>query len=216
MWLDILVQIIGFIAIGMNLIAVQFNKHWKIVAFCTFGSFLFGVQYAFLGAYTGVVMEAVGWIRNFVFIRQVQLGKPTRKLIYLFSIITLILGVISIILSWDKSIEAVLRWSSDITIATILSVGISIVAIVAKVLSTVAYGIENPHRIRMIKLPVSILWFFYNVIAFSIAGVINEIMSVCSITIAEFRFKNKKPVCSEQTGLNTNKDDNQITNRPLE
>ena len=83
MWFEILVQAIGFIAIAMNLIAVQFNKHWKIVTFNTLGSFLFGIQYAFLGAYTGVVMEAVGWIRNIVFIRQIHLKRPTKKLIYL-------------------------------------------------------------------------------------------------------------------------------------
>lgn len=217
MWFDIFVQVIGFIAIGMNLVAVQFNKHWKIVTFNTLGSFLFGIQYLFLGAYTGVVMEAVGWIRNIVFIRQVKLKKPTKKLIYLFSVITLISGIISIILSWDKSILAVKRWSSDLTIATALAVGISIISIIAKILSTVAYGIENPHNIRMLKLPVSGLWFFYNIIAFSIAGVVNEVMSICSILIAEWRFKNKKSDCTKQTDLkNQNEKDDYITNHPLE
>lgn len=205
MWFDIFVQVIGFIGIAMNLIAVQFNTHGKIVAFNTLGSLMFGIQYVFLGAFTGVVMEAVGWVRNIVFIRQVKKGKPTKNLIYLFSAITFITGITTIILTWNASIEAVKRWSSEQSVATILAVSISIISIVAKILSTVAYGIKNPHSIRMLKLPTSGLWFFYNIIAFSIAGVINETMTICSILIAEWRYKNidKKTACeTSQTAEN--------------
>lgn len=197
MWFDIFVQILGFIAIGMNLIAVQFNRHFLIVLFASLGSFLFGVQYFFLGQFTGVCMELIGIIRNVVFIERVNKGKPMKNCILLFCAITFLIGTTSIIMSWSKSVSSVSMWTSNLVLATILAVGISIISIVAKILSTFAYGIENPHKIRMLKLPTAGLWIFYNFIAFSIAGVVNELMTITSIIIAEIRYK--KTVCKKQT-----------------
>lgn len=204
MWFDIFVQILGFIAIGMNLIAVQFNKHFYLVLFASLGSLLFGVQYLFLGAYTGFLLELVGIVRNIIFMQRIKERKPMKTAILLFSLLTFIIGVVSIIMTWDASIKAVSHWSTNLTICTIFAVGISVISIVAKILSTFAYGIENPHKIRMLKLPTSVLWILYNLIAFSIAGVVNEIMTITSITIAEIRYK--KTVCNKQTALNSDKD----------
>ena len=53
MWTDILIQAIGFIGIGLNLIVIQFNKHWQILLLKTLGSVLFVVQYILLKACLG-------------------------------------------------------------------------------------------------------------------------------------------------------------------
>ena len=181
--------------------AVQFNSHAKIVIMRTIGSFLFGVQYIMLSAYTGVVMEAIGWIRNLLFIYLVKKNVSTKPWIVFFSIITVILGATTIYLSWDKSILAMGRWTDDISLATTLAVGISVISIIAKVLSTVAYGINDAHRIRQLNIPTCSCWLVYNFIAFSIAGILNEIMTLCSVTVAEVRYaKNKqKADCKKQT-----------------
>ena len=192
MFLDVFIQVIGFIAIAFNLLAVQFNSHAKIVIMKTVGSFLFGVQYLLLSAYTGVVMELIGWIRNFIFIRLVKKNKNTKPWIIFFSLITVVIGVTTIALSFEASVKAVLWLGGSYTFATILTVGISILAIIAKVLSTVAYGINNAHKIRMLNVPTCSCWLVYNFVAFSIAGIINEAMSLCSIAIAEWRYKTPK------------------------
>ena len=189
---DVVIQLIGFLGIFLNIISVQFNTHKKIMIFKTLGSFLFALQYLLLGAYTGMVMDIIGTIRNIIFTDAVQKKKSTKPYIIFFSILTLVLGIATIILTWDKSIEAVSKWSSDHLVATILAVAISIISIVAKLLTTVAYGIENPHTIRMVNLPSSTCWLVYNFVAFSLAGMFNEILVISSIIIAEIRFKKKK------------------------
>ena len=190
MFYDIFVQVLGFIAIAMNLIAVQFNSHGKIMLFKSLGSLLFCLQYLFLGAYAGMVMDLIGTTRNIVFAHNVKKDRSNKWYIILFSIITVVLGILTIIFTWDKSIQAVSRWSTDIKTATIFAVSVSIISIIAKLLTTIAYGFKNPHAIRMTNLPSCSLWIIYNIVAFSLAGIVNEVMSIISIVIAELRFKN--------------------------
>jgi glucan phosphoethanolaminetransferase (alkaline phosphatase superfamily) len=157
---------------------------------------MFGIQYLFLGAIPGLVVEFIGWIRNVVFIYTVKKNKNTKFWIWFFSAITVVAGVVTIALSWKTSIEKISMWSKNITVCTILAVGISVVAIVAKVLSTIAYGIKNPNTIRKLNLPTSSMWLFYNFVAFSIAGVINEAITIISNLIAQWRYR--KPKNKEQ------------------
>ncbi len=191
---DIFVQLIGFVAIFVNIISVQFNTYKKIIFFKTLGSLLFATQYLFLGAYAGMIMDLIGAIRNIVFTSVVRKNKSTKPYIIFFSILTLVLGVLTIILTWEKSIIAVSKWSNNFKIITFLTVLISVISIIAKLLTTIAYGINNPHKIRMLNLPSSSCWVVYNVIVLSLAGILNEIFVVSSIIIAEIRYKNDRKI----------------------
>ncbi len=170
MLFEIFVQALGFIGIGLNIWAIQYNKHWQVILLKTLGSLMFVIQYVLLGAYTGAAMDIIGIIRNVTFIFLVKKGKSTTVGIIIFSIITVALGVFS----WEGYI--------------------SILAIFAKTITTVAYGIKNARIIRMFNLPSSACWLVYNLISFSLAGVLNEVFVLCSIAVAEIRLalKNKK------------------------
>ena len=175
MWADILIQAIGFIGIALNIIAVQFNKHWEIILFKTLGSALFVLQYILLEAWTGAAMDGIGILRNVIFIFTVKSGKPTFLWVIFFAALTVVLG------------------------AATFEGWISFLAIGAKLLSCIAYGIDNPRTIRYLGLPTSMLWITYNSIHVSIAGVINELLVTASIIIAEIRFieavkKNKNKI----------------------
>ena len=167
-----LIQGIGFVGIGLNLIAVQFNKHWQIVLLKTLGSAAFVLQYVLLKAWTGAAMDGIGILRNVIFIFAVKNGKPTFIWIILFAALTLILGAVTFE-GW-----------------------ISLLAITAKLLSCISYGINSARTIRMLNLPSSGLWLTYNYLHFSIAGIVNELLVITSIIIAEFRlyYKNKKEI----------------------
>ena len=191
MFFDILIQVIGFVGIALNILSIQFNKHWKIMLFKTLGSLAFVIQYIFLGAWVGMVMDLIGSIRNIIFTLNVKNNKSNKWWIILFSFITVIAGVVTIILTWEKSIGYASNWSNDPSVVLGIAISISIISIVAKLLTTIAYGFKNPHLIRMINLPSNMCWVIYNVVAFSIAGVVNDLMCLGSIIIAEIRFKNK-------------------------
>ena len=191
MFLDVLIQIIGFVGIALNILSVQFNTHWKIMLFKTLGSMTFVIQYILLGAWVGMVMDLIGSIRNIIFTLNVKNGKSNKWWIVFFSLITLIAGVTTIAMTWDKSIGYASNWSNNANTVVIIAVSISIISIVAKLLTTIAYGFNNPHVIRMVNRPSNACWVIYNLVAFSIAGVINDLMCLGSIVIAEIRFRKK-------------------------
>ncbi len=183
---DFFVQALGFIAIGLNIIAVQFNKYGTIIFFKTLGSLLFVVQYYLLVAYTGMVMDLIGCFRNIIFTLNVKNNRSNKIPVIIFSSITVIAGILTISLTWDVS---KIKWTDDIQFATILMVIISALSIIAKLISTISYSIADPHKMRMFNIPSSACWLVYNFVAFTLAGTINEIMTLSSIIIAEFRFK---------------------------
>ncbi len=176
-WFDILVQALGFIGIGLNIIALQFNKHWKIVLLRTIGSALFVVQYILLGAYTGAAMDGIGLIRNLLFMWLVSKEKPTQIYIVIFCIITVGIGIYT----WEG-------W-------------LSILAIIAKVVSTIGYGIRSPRLIRALNIPSNGCWIAYNTVHLSIAGVIDACLGIASAIIGEIRYtkKEKKLKISEKS-----------------
>ena len=191
-FIEILAQIFGFFAIAINIISVQFNTHFKIMLFKSLGSFLFCVQYLMLGAFSGCVMDFVGVIRNFVFSYNVKKGRSNKWWVVLFCLITLVAGVSTIILTWSTTLSVLTRWSSNSSTIIALALYLSIVSVLAKIISTIGYGFKSPHAIRMINLPTFVMWISYNVFSLSLAGVASDAMSICSIIVAEIRYRKPK------------------------
>ena len=189
----ILAQVLGVIAIASNIYAMQFNRHGLIMLFKLIGSFLFCVQYLLLGAYVGMIMDLIGTIRNIIFAYLVKKEKSTTPYIIFFAILTVVLGMLTVIMTWSETIKTVSVWSDNVKIATLIAVIISILSISAKLISTIAYGIKSAHTIRMLNIPSCSCWVVYNLVCLSFTGVVNEMLTISSIIIAEIRFKEKKP-----------------------
>ena len=190
MW-DIFIQGIGFVGIFFMAISVQFNTHAKIMLFKTLGALMFVIQYLFLGAYTGMILDFIGIIRNFIFADNVKKGRNNKPWIIGFTIFTIVIGIVTIILTFNSLVNKMDKITSNYTIMIILAVTMSAFSIIAKALTTIAYGLKDAHRLRCINFPASALWFIHNLTYFSISGVINEILVMGSIVLAEIRFKKK-------------------------
>lgn len=192
MWWEIFVQGIGFVAIAMNVLSAQFNTHFNVMLFKSLGSFLAAVQYFFLGAFVGMAMDLIGVIRNFVFAYNVKKNKSNKWWIVFFSTFTAVVGIVMIVLTWEATLAVLTRWTTNPTWLFVLAMLVSTLSILAKVISTIGYGFKSPHLIRLINLPTFSMWIIYNFVAFSIAGMISDAMSITSIIIAEIRFRNDK------------------------
>ena len=64
---------------------------------------------------------------------------------------------------------------------------ISIFVVVAKLISSVALGINNPRTIRILNLISNPCWLIYNIYVFSIAGIVSDILVISSVVIAVIR-----------------------------
>ncbi len=204
MWWEIFVQGIGFVAIAMNVISAQFNTHFKVMLFKSLGSFLAAVQYFFLGAFVGMAMDLIGVVRNFVFSYNVKKSKSNKWWIIFFSTFTAIVGIVMIIFTWKATLAVLTRWTTNATWLFVLAMLVSTLSILAKVISTIGYGFKDPHLIRLINLPTFSMWIIYNFIAFSIAGMISDAMSIISIIIAEIRFREKPKKTTKTDNVSNN------------
>lgn len=160
---NVLVQGIGIIGIISSIISFQCAKHKKIIFFRTLNELLFGIQYMMLGAYTGMMMNFIGCIRNSIFSRLVEKNKSTLLAQICFSALFLFF----IIITWAGAK--------------------SLLSGIAKVMSTIAYANPNPFFVRIIIFITSISWLVYNYIVGSYAGCACELFTLISIVIGIIR-----------------------------
>lgn len=160
---EIFVQALGVCGIICSIISFQCKSHGKIMIFRSMNELLFGVQYVLLGAYTGAGMNFVGIFRNVIFAEQVKRNKSTFLTRLLFSVAFIIMVAFT--------------WSGPKS----LLVG------AAKVGSTFAYGCKNTLVMRIVILLTSSSWLIYNFFVGSVAGVLCEAFTLCSIIVALIR-----------------------------
>ena len=161
--MKLLIEILGILGIVASIVGFQCKKHNHIMISRTANELLFGVQYLLLGAYTGMAMNGVGCIRNLIFRHTVKHNKNTTLWVVIFNIFFIAFGIIT--------------WTGPK----------SMLIIIAKVLSTVAYSLKNTTYLRGIILVTASFWLIYNVCVGSVAGAINEGLTLVSIIVGTIR-----------------------------
>lgn len=191
-WYDIFVQGLGALGAICTIIALQFNTHFKIMFFKTVSELLFAVQLILLGSITGCVMNLVGILRNVIFVYAVNKNKDVKPWIIVFLIITLATGIPTAILSWNVAMNAMDRLFNNYTVIVIATALVSALPVMAKSLTTIAYVQKDPHKLRMLNLPSLIFWLIHDLSYVTFAGIFNNAFGLCSLAIAEIRYKKLK------------------------
>lgn len=163
LWYNILLQGIGVLGVIASILSFQCRKHKPLVMLRSTNEFLFAIQYAMLGAYTGMAMNLVGVVRNLIFAKMVEKDKNTTFMSIFFSAMFLVF--------------ACFTWSG---VKSIL-IGF------AKVVSTFAYGSSKTSVVRILIFFTSAAWFIYNFLVKSYAGCICEFFTLCSIVVGIVR-----------------------------
>lgn len=159
----IFVQALGILGILASIFSFQCRRHQSIMIFRTLNEILFAVHYFFLGAYTGVAMNIIGSVRNVIFAKKVKENKSTLLMRYLFSAAFLAFTAFT--------------WAG----------AKSVLSGIAKVVSTFAYGSSNTKTLRFLVLGTSTAWLIYNIAVGSVAGFVNEFMTIVSVIIGIIR-----------------------------
>lgn len=159
----IIAQIFGFVGLACSVAAYQCKNHRNVMLLKTLNELLFAVQYFFLGTYTGMAMNIISSARNLTFSYIVKKEKSTLP----FQIIFCAAFIISGVLTWKNCL--------------------SLIVILAKLLTTVVYGMKNTKYLRFATVPTSIFWLIYNCSCKATAGVISEILSLISLVSAIIR-----------------------------
>ncbi len=161
--IDIISHACGILGIIAAFAAFQCKSHFNVMLFRAANGIFFAVQYLLLGAWTGLVLNSIGVIRDLIFGVVVKKKKSTLPYIIVFGIITAISGFIT----------------ADGKAAVFI--------VCAKVVSTIAYGMTSTGLIRCLGMPTHTGWLVYNALIGSYEGAICEGMTVLSIVIGLIR-----------------------------
>lgn len=175
--MNIMIQIIGGLGILASVISFQCKRHNRILFFRTLNELMFAVQYFLLGAYTGMMMNILGSIRNIIFTKKVAQNKNTTAGAVIFSASFFLFGL----LTYQGSK--------------------SILIIIAKILSTLAYGNKNTTVVRCLILITSASWLIYNYCVGSAAGILCEAFTLLSLIAGIARLDIAPRLSKKKTSL---------------
>lgn len=165
----IISQLIGFIAAALLLFSFQQRTHKKIVAMQFCSGILFALQYFLLGAYEGMVGNAVGFVRSITYCFR---GKSK----FVDSI------ACPIIFAVLAGIGGAVTYQSPA----------SLLPMAAMIISSFVMWNPRTQQLRALTLPTSLMWLIYNIICGSVSGIVTEVLNELSIIIGLFRFREKK------------------------
>lgn len=160
---QIFIQGIGFVGTALVVLGMQCKSYNKVVAVKISNELIAAFQYLLLGGYTGMVMNLAACGTNSIYWVLIRKGKSTLPFQIAFGIMFVVIGF----MSWHG-------W-------------VSLFVIFAKLISSVALGINNTRVIRILNLISTPCWLMYNIFMFSIAGMCSDIFMITSLIIAIIR-----------------------------
>ena len=163
---DWIIQGIGFVAVALFIASYQIKSNRWLFLLQLLGSLLFCIQFFILGALSGCLSLVVNILRNALMMKYNDWKWVRKKWCPL---IIVLLFALVLVLTWNGPV--------------------SLLAFAASVTSTIAYWTNSPRKIRMVNLLcASPCWLVYDVIVFSIGGIISESFTIVSILVSLIRF----------------------------
>ena len=162
------IQGIGFLGTLTVAIGMQQRQYNRIVACKITNEIISGFQYLLLGGFTGMAVNFASCFANGTYWWRIRKGKSTLPFQIVFGIMFVVIGS----LSWHG-------W-------------VSLFVIAAKLISSVALGINNTRVIRILNLISTPCWLMYNIYMFNIAGMCSDLIMLTSLIIAVIRLDIRK------------------------
>ena len=159
-------QLFGIIALLVLVMSFQKDKKDTLLKYQIFSSLLLALQYLFLNAISGCLMNLMSLIRNFIY----------KKFNDKIPIIYLILIIICMIILSLMSYKGI----------------ISLLPTFAVILYSVALWQKNLTITRIIEIISCSLYIIYNIKVLAISGLISTFIEMFSAIIAIYKFDIKK------------------------
>lgn len=159
-------QLIGFGGVALMCLSYQFKKSSTLFMIQLAASLLFCIHFLLLGAYTGLIMNGLEILREYLLLQEKKKWASSKPVVYGMALLMGAAGLVT----WQG-------WPS-------------IFPIIASVVGTPILWMRSPKAVRIGGLCViSPCWMAYNICVFSIAGIVTEALSMSSILISFIRYK---------------------------
>ena len=162
--MNIVAQIIGFIAFGFSLFTYHQKGKVNILNNALVVNFLKLVHYLLLGAYSGFATKVVAIFRDlFVIVKERNSFFGSKLYFYIFIFLYLVISVIT----YDGFL--------------------SLLPIIAALTYMLVIWDGNDVKIRRIALLGYFLWLGYNIFVFSLSGIFSNVVSIMSVSFAIYK-----------------------------
>jgi len=170
MWWYYLGQAIGGIAVAIFFISYLCKTQKKLLLLQTLSNAIMFAHYFLIGADSGYFLAVVAVIRNLAYYFNHVKFLSFKIIPYIFAVIVVVIGAFS--------------WEGYHSLFYIVGLGVN----------TVFMSVKNVNVLRISVIFTCALIFTYNVFALSIAGMINESLSIVGaiIGLISYAIKNKK------------------------
>ena len=173
--MDIIAQILSVLSCTGIIFSFQLKNNRHLFLVQTIEAAGFGISYLLLGAYDGFLINMVAFTNTFVLLNKKIKKKP----------ILIALCASFLIISTFSA----LTYSGDWHLLKILETVFSYLIAVAQIIYTITTWQDHGGKIRKMRLFfVTPAWLGYNIIVFSIGGIICEAFNIISIVISFIRY----------------------------
>lgn len=163
--INLIAQILGFIAMGMGILVYQFNRHSTIMFIKVCISAIWCIHYGLLGLWSAVAINVLNVVRDTIFALR-EKKKLETPIIPVFFVVV---SVVSVLCTWGN------WWS--------------IVPMIASVTSTLAHWQKVTKKLKIYALPGNILWLIYDLFNKSWSGSANDAFVIGSIIVSLVRIR---------------------------
>ena len=167
-------QILAFVAPIITFVSYQVNSKKKLLILQTAATVATCLSYLLLGASSGFALNIVALLRNICF----GIQKPG----------SLVSRITTLVFAVAMCVVGAFAWQGPI----------SLLIIVALAINTVCMSLGNPQLLRKSILLTSSMIFVYNIVVFTVGGMLNELIAIVSSIIGIWRFR-KKPSKAKTT-----------------
>lgn len=175
---EIIAQIIGIFGMAANIWSYQQKKKSTVITLQLCGAALFAVNFFMLGAITGAILNIINVALSLVFVYKDK--------IHADHIAWAIGFALAYITSYMMTF-AVFR--KEPTAANLIT---EFFPVIGTLLTIVSYKMKDAKAIRRLGFIRSPAWLAYDVLVFSIGGILCEILTLISIIIGTIRLDIKK------------------------
>ena len=168
--MKLLAQIIGILAVATFLLSYQQKKRSHIIITNVVSRLLYITQYILLGAFSGAVLEILGAGSSVI-------AEKKNRGFFKRHMKATVIAVNALIVV------------SGVAIALINKSFLDLFSLCGVLLHTSAFWINDEKIIRRVSLIGSPFWFIYNFSSGAYGSAIGDVLTMCSIVIAMYRYR---------------------------
>lgn len=188
---ETIAQIIGFVALTFNVLSYQFKTQKGVIFMMTIGCCLFCVNFFMLGAITGALLNAIGFVRCIVYYNKKFFKAES---IWWF-IGFCVLYVVTYVLNFTV-------FGKEFNLKNGL---IEILPVIGMIATNISLKMKDAKHVRLLAYVSSPSWLIYNISSRSWGATVTEIIALISVTIGVIRLdikhKSKSDCVEVQTDI---------------